>query len=550
MASRKPVLATAKAQAPRKAPVKAKTTGKRATAAPTRNPNVREVQTPLTPAPKSNHATTKPALSRTIQKTQAFDPQNFLLSNMFQTDPVFNAIHFKWSDRQQHGRIAYDSMYKHAAAGAPFDTLVAFLKSYRPIFKPAGTSPSDKQKQLAAFANEQLRRLGASGDSRQGYEKLIEWFGQGLKYGFCLAEMVTVVEPWQGQARVQIDSVISMPQASLDSGYNPLEEWGETITSFGDPRYRCFDMDLRGKVTAVHQYFRTGGNMWRVTWTGPEMLSLMHYTHGGTEGNPYGQSLFFTAFYHWGALYTVEQMEDAFMDAGLPYLGISYKTPDGRPSPALHDQVIEVLRQQDPTTRAMILPNATYQSVAASNPAFTDQADKKKHELRAYIRECIFGAQLTSAGAAKELDARNAIQVFFKYFLPSLQREIGTVLTWQFARRLIDANWSNLAQEDYPEVEFQNTLDNDLRVAMPLLQMLVPFIDSDRLGEFMERMVPGFDGTWVPTDHKDSVSEKRQIVDPAANAPGAGPPTKQEGSPDVNTHGQTENAGGSTDTAV
>lgn len=480
-----------------------------------------ESESPITidqaPDIPSNHATASAVLSpKSEPKVSIFDPAYFRLSSQID-DPTYQALSlFKWSDRQQHGRLAYDTMYKHPAVAAAFDTIISFLKSYRPLFKPSVSDPTEKQRLLADFANEQLRRLGSSGDPRQGYEKVIEWFGQGLKYGFSIAEMGTEHSPWRGQRRIQIRRIVPLPQATLDHGYNPLEEFGQTMASNPDVRYRCFDLDASGRIREVIQFHHAGSTE-QVTWSGGELLRLLIYTHGGGEGNPYGQSLFYTAFYPWAALYTIEQMEEAFMDASLPYLTASYKTPDGRPSPALHDQMLEVLKKQDPVLRLLIGPDMTFGSAAASNPSFTTHATAKKAELRRYILNAIFGIPVISGEASNELDARNSISVFFKSILPGLLREVATLLTWQFARRLIDANWSGLNTEDYPTLEFTNTLDNDLRVATPILQQVLPMVASDRLGEMLERTIQGFDRNWIPDSHSSSVSVQRPSPDKQAN---------------------------------
>ena len=472
-------------------------------------------------------------------KGRAFDPR--LSSGI--TDPVYRTLHdFKWSDRQQHGRLAYDTMYKHGAVSAPFDTRTAFLKAYRPIFKPSSSSPTERQKQIARFCNEQLRRLGSSGDPRQGYEKLIEWFAQGMKYGFSIAEMHTAPAPFEGQSRIQIQRVVPLPQASLDHGFVPHEEFGQGMTAITDVRYRCLGIDDAGNITKAVQFWSNGNERDEIAWSGPELLSLLIYTHGGGEGNPYGQSDLYTCFAHWASIYTLEQMEEAFLDAALPYLTLSYKTPDGRPSPELHTQFLEVISKQDPTVRALAAPDATFGSAAASNPSFTEHATKKKEELRRYIFDCIFGMASMGSASRTELDTRNATDTFFRYILPALQKEISTVLTWQFARRLVDANWSNLSSEDYPQLVFQNTLGNDLRISMPLLQQVLPFVDSKRLGEFLENMVPNFDGNWIPDSHSESVMEDRAPSDPAV-AGKSTPPLHQEGTPESRSDGSSKSVG-------
>jgi len=499
---------------------------------------------PLPPGP-STKAESEAALAPGSAKMAVFDPTAYRLSGAVQ-DPIFLALQqFKWSDRQQHGRIAYDTMYKHPAVAAIFDSLILFLKSYRPLFKPAGSNPTDLQKELAAFANEQLRRLGVSGDARQGYEKLIDGFiAQGLKYGFSLAEMETVSAPWNGQRAIQIRRILPLPQATLDNGFVPLEEFGQGILTSFDVRYHCIEQNERGDILAVHQFYRNGTATDQITWRGNELQRLLHFVHEGGEGNPYGKSMFFSAFYAWAALYAIEAMEEAFLDAGLPYLTASYKTKDGVPSPALHAQFLEIISQQDPALRAFIMPDTTFSSVAPSNPSFTEHVTRKKDELRRYIQNCIFGVPVSASHMGNELDARNSIQVFFNYLLPALQREISTLLTWQFSRRLIDANWSRskVAESDYPELVFVTRDDNGLRIATPIIQQILRFVRYDRMGEALERMVDGFDGSWIATDPADTFESHFGAMNPAAGST-VGQPTKPENTPDTKLTGDTSSIG-------
>lgn len=504
-----------------------------------------------TPAPPSNHATTSQAISPT-SKPQAsiYQPWEYQMSKRLSyEDPLFAALRFKWADFQHIGRQTFDTMYKHPAVAAPFDSLISFLKSYRPMFKPVGANPTKEQKQYADFSNEQIRRLGAIGDPRQGWECVVDWFSVGLKYGFTLAEMETVGAAWRGQRRTQIKRIIPLPQGTLDNGATILEELGQGIMPGNHPRYHCFVLDDKGTVLAVRQFHYSQGGPQSIEWTGGKLLRILHFAHNSTEGNPFGRSMFFSAFYPWSDLYTLEQMEAAFLDASMPYLTVSYKTPDGRSSPAMHAQVLEIIKQQDPSTRALIMPDTTFGSVAPSNPSFTEHVTAKKDELRRYIFNAIMGIPVMNSNVGNELDARNAIQVFFKYLVPSLQREISTLMTWQFSRRLIDANWSGLSESDYPELVFQNTLDNDVRVAMPLLQQILPFVDHTRIGEMLQSLVPGFERDWIPTTHEQSMQIQRAAPDPAV-AGKSSPPTKQPGTPDTQHTGTTSNLGSEMDTKV
>lgn len=500
------------------------------------------------PPPPSNptQAQIRSAVRPGPSKTSAFDPYVAKLSYYIQ-NPIFTAIHGKWSDRQQHGRIAYDAMMAHGAVSGPCGALKAYLQSYKPMFKSRQSSPTERQKMLADFANAQLDRLGASGDPRQGWGKVVEWFYQGLRYGFSLAEMETVEEPWNGKPKVQINRIVPFPQASLDLGFIPKEEFGESVVALVDPRYRCFIMDPNGRITRVVQYWR-GVNAYgklntelQIVWEGKEMLRLLHFVHGGGEGNPFGESILFSAYRHWASLYTIELMEDAFLDTSLPYLAISYKTPDGRPSPEIHNQFLSAVTDQDPTKRVLALPDTTYTSVAPSNPNFTDHVEKKIHRLERHITQAI-GVPMTlyAEGTGKEANTRELVSVFFTNYLPSILSEISELMTWQFAKRLIDANWTNVQDEDYPIMTFRMVQNEDLRIAMPLLQQILNLVDSDKVGEFLQAYIPGFDRDYIPDSHKQSVAAKRQPTDPAASAKGQ-PPQKEVGTRDTVRTGKSSN---------
>lgn len=506
-------------------------------------------------ATSEDRAETSRALTPGNGKASVFDPQVLRASNHVH-DAVFSAIRtstqFKWRDSQQIGRTALDTMLKHAAVAGPYRSLIEFCKAYQPHFKPSGQDPTPLQRQLADFANEQIRRLGSSGDGRQGWEKFIDGpIAQAFLYGFSLAEMETVRAPWGGQSRIQINRIIPLPQASLDSGFVPMEEFGQGISSFTDPRYACFEMDSAGRITAIHQFLHNGSHG-KISWVGGEMRRILHFVHAGGEGNPYGQSILYTAYYHWSNLYVAESIERVFMDTALPYLWASYKTQDGRPSPEAHADLLKILTEQDPALRFLIGPDMTFGSVAPSNPAATEHFRIVKDEERRYIANCIFGVPVMSGSASNELDARNVIQVFFKYFMRALQREVETFITWQFAKPLIDANWSGLNESDYPQLVFQNTLDNDLRTSMPLLQQLLPMLDSNRLGEFAQAMIPGFDSNWVAAEQVQTVSAFYGLsADPSAgNTSNGTPPTKQPGTTEQPQTGTKTGLSGRVDTAV
>lgn len=481
-------------------------------------------------------------------RSSPFNPYVLAASRLVKDKPLFTAVNGKWADRQQHGRLPYDAMMSHGIVSGPFGSLAAYLKSYKPLFKPRNASPTERQKMLADFANAQIDRLASSGDPRQGWGKVIEWFAMGLRYGFTLSEMETVLEAWRGRPRVQVGRLVPLPQASLDLGFIPREEFGENIISGVDPRYRCFEMDNHGRITAVHQYWRdvnspaVASKENRTTWVGQDLLRILHYARGGADGNPFGESILFPAYRHWASYYTLECEEDVFLNTSLPYLGVSYKTPDGRPSPAIHDAILKAIEEQDPARRLLVLPDATYSSVAPSNPNFTDHVEKKMVRLLHLISEAIgVPHPVYAESAGREASTREIIAVFFGNFLPSILSDISDVMTWQFSKRLIDANWTNVQNEDYPVLTFRMVLNEDIRVAMPLLQQSLNMVDTDKLGDFLQSFVPGFDRDFIPINHSQSVASRRMPTEPAKTNQ---PPRKEPGSIDQNGHGRTGNPSG------
>jgi hypothetical protein len=478
-----------------------------------------------------------------------FETHDLSLKKMVKDDPIFAALQSKWPDKQHIGRLSYEAMLLHGSVAGPMNALTNYLKSYRPQYHPPNANATERQKMFADFLNDQLNRLGQDGDPRQGYSQLMEWFCQGLTYGFVLAEMETVVEYWNEKPRIQVNRILPLPQASLDAGLVPRAEYGENLWSNFDVRYRCFQMDpVGGRITAVTQYFQHSTDQAAVTWAGPELQRILHYAHRGGQGNPFGESILLPAWPHWSSLYVLEAMEEAFLDAGLPYLTFSYKTPDGRPSPAMHQQVLDTIRQQDPQLRAFIMADTTFGSVSPSNPNFTEHAFRRKSELRSYISNSIFGQAPSQSDAevSQQSNIRELLGMFSRNILPSLLEEFASVLTWQFGKRLIDSNWTNVKTSDYPRVSFTTVLNDELRVSLPLLQMLIPYIDSDRLGEFAQTMIPSFDAAWIPQSHKQSVALQREMPDPASGNQRGGetpktPGGKAPGTPDTNPTGSTSN---------
>lgn len=485
-------------------------------------------------------------------KARVIDPTMGRLSS-FVDDPIFTAIHGKWRDRQARSRLAYEAMYKHPVPHTAFKFLLAVLKCYQPKFKPSVRDPSDKQKEISDFAQVQLASLGVSGDARQGYNKLIDGFiGQGLEFGFSLSEMVTEIRRWRKKAMVQIKKVRVLPQASLDAGFIPREEFGDVMLNSVDPRYRCFKMDIDGEILAYYQFYKTtmtNDPMTQVSWEGNERKRILHFTHLGGDDNPFGESIFFGAYLPWTELFTREQLEAVFLDKALPLTVISYDAETTQP--AFHKQVEELWQNYDPLNRILTARKVTPHLLTPTSDAFAKHITENKKELREQVTEAILVPKPTYglASGTSNGDQRELIQVFFRFIVPSYLMEVAEVLQNQFARRLIDSNYNSLEPEDYPTVKFSFILDNDLRVAQQLITQILPLVDSARLGEVMSTILPWWESDWIPEDHNSSVQMQRGLT----TTPGSGdgtPPTKQPGSDRQRMDGQTGNIGGETQTGV
>lgn len=475
-----------------------------------------------------------------LQKSAIFDPlYSKAVSQRIASDAIWNAIHFKWRDTQQLGRLAVDAMLQHAAVSTPHDFLTAFLKCYSCSYVPQGRNPTERQKMLAEFMNDQIGRLPMSGDPRQGWTRVMDWFAQGLRYGFTLAEVIPAIAPWgeKSQRLVQVERLVALPQATLDAGYVPLEEFGQSLLAgTGDRRYRCFDISDKGDIDAYVQ-FNGFSDQDRIEWRTPQdRLRILHFIHRGGESSPYGQPLSFAAYRHWSSLYTIELMEEAALEAARSILFVSYRTPDGVPSPELHAKVVEAIQNGGPV---MVVPNGDAKAVSPFNKEFTDHITQKKKELRKYITQSMMvPTSLYSETEDSQSDGKALMANSFKRVYPSFLLEFSDVMTWQFGRRLIDANWSRVNPEDYPVLKFNIMLDEDIKAATAILQQALPHVASDKLGEFLSFMMPGgFDPDWIASTHAKSVSQMRPLE--AADAPAGSPqaqsftnPGKPAGTPD------------------
>lgn len=464
-----------------------------------------------------------------------YDPALRRLTSATQDDPIFTAIQGAWRDRQQHGRLAYEAMAKHPEVSSAFNAWLDFITAHPPTARPKAPRPTAKQKEIADFANHILDR--------------IDWplfvdgcVGQGLQFGFSLTEITTEVARWRGRDYITLANLWHMPQASLDSGYVPREEYGE-LSLRSDPRYRCFVTDERGRIERVYQFFKgTNSSTSQVEWAGPDLERILHYRHKGGDGNPFGESIFYSAFYAWSDLYFLERIERTFLDMGLPILLISYKTVDGIPRPATHAEIKDILEKQEisGTRRVLVLPDASGTSVAPSNPNFTEHISKVKEELRLAIRKAMGLPQpLIAENFLKEADSRNIVQVFFKYTLKARLAEVGRHLDLLLAR-FVRANYSGLDLEDYPKTTWSIVTENEQRVFQEVFKTMMERLDSAKLGEVIHRVWGFIEADDFPLAHEDSVNVQRPLRDTNDEPNSALPPTKQPGAQRRRTDGQTE----------
>lgn len=463
-------------------------------------------------------------------------------------DPVARALDTQWKDRQQHGRLAYEMMMRHQAVRTPFEFWLAFLKSIDVSFSAPQDDPSEKQQELAAFANAQLKRVG--------WTSFVDGLvGNGLEFGFGLAEMSTTVERWRDRPFVQIDDVNVLPQASLDDAMQPREDLNE-LAGIQTPSYNCFDYDDRGNVVAVKQY-ATSTNNDTVEWSTPqERLRILHFKHKGGDGNPFGEPLLFTAFYHWADLYMLDRREQIFLENAFPYITARYNSDSGESRQELNKRLTTLISEQDPARRLLAGPVEEFGKVTASDAEFAEHIERRKRELRTAISHSMLvpmGMYHSQQGA--DIDTREMVQLFLKFTLPSILNEIADMMEDQFAKRLIDSNYSNVQPDDYPEFKHRLFLSNDRRIVLPFLQRVLPHVDSDRLGEMLEDMLPRFEEEWIADTHEDSVAVQRPEpednpnlpvdLDPpeGSDQPGTPSPDGEEGENQRRDDGETQPVG-------
>lgn len=494
------------------------------------------VDTKTAPASVVPAATRESLPPASFRKADYFDPE---IRSQVMRDPVATAIMGSWRNRQQYGRVAYEQMMQHPAVAAPFRNILSVLKSIRVSYVAPQAEPTDRQREMADFLNAQIKRLE--------WTKIVDgWFGQGLMHGFSLAEMTTCVERWRGRPYVQIHQIVPLPQESLDDGSSMSEAWLGANSVF-NPSYTCFDFDERGAIVGYHQYRRSMGDTSATSWTTrQERNRILHYKSGGGDGNPFGESIFYPAFKVWSDLYLLEVMEQVFLENSLPWLTASYQGDEVKP--VLHDLFTAYISEQDPSKRVLIGNNITFGKVSASDPDYANHITEKKRELRDYITHAVLMPNsFYRETGLKDLDTRNLVQVFLKFVLPSLLDEIGEAMTKQFGKRLIDSNYSNVEQDDYPVFRWRFVTPNDLRLIGQMLSMAMPHLNSEKLGEVFAEYVPMFQGEYIAKNHNDSVAMKRPTSMPETESGPNDPPPKEEGEDRERVDGQTENAGSGVD---
>jgi len=418
----------------------------------------------------------------------------------------------KWADRQDHGRLIQEEMVRHPAVEAPYEVILNFLKSIRGHYSSPNRKVDNRQAEMSEFLNAQVARLGSTGDANDSWTMLVDGlFGLGLRHGFSLGEMDIVTENYRNRPMKQIRRILTLPQSSLDNGIVPRKELG--VQYQVDARYHCFDTDDKGRITGVHQYRDTeltiGGQRPDViSWTGERLNNILHFKHKGGDGNPYGQSLFWSAFDPWSKLYLLEEIEQIHLTLNaVPFMTVNRKAD--RPSPDFNQAIKDSVEERG-EFNLVIANNAEFGSWTAANESFTKHIKQNKDELRQYIAQSLLTpAPIYEESTVNEQNFRDMLVVFLKYRLPAIAKEIADFMTWQFGKRLIDANYSNVDITEYPRFEFDTILDSEIKEAIPVIQQALPYMDSERLPEILSFYLPGFRREWVPEKYGDSVEVKR-----------------------------------------
>lgn len=463
-------------------------------------------------------------------------------------DPLFaHVTEGQWRDTQQHSRVVYDLMMRDPAVSGTFNLILAAILSVEVDFRSQVASPTDTQQEMADFLNTQLKRLNLKGSYRDGWSKFVHGvIRNAFQYGFGLAELGTEIENWKGKPMVQLDEVRTLPQASLDEG-SMFGNKQIRPDAMGKLDYTCFQFTDSGKVRA---YVQNAGQKDPKEWETPrDKVRMLHMVHRGGDGNPFGQSMLWDAYWPWADKYSIERIEQWHLEHAQSIITHSYDSDV--PLPEMHKEFVEQLSQTTDGVPAVSGPRAEFGTLSTIDENYSEHVSKKQAQLNKAISKAMLVPEtLITETEEGDVDSRNLVQVFFKYRFPALLAEVGELLTWQLGKRLIDANYSNVEVDDYPVARFKVKLDNDLRIQIPLLTQLLPYMDSDRLGEAMEGLLNGVQREWFPEEHEDSVAVQRPLdkFEPEGVDAFTDPPQKEQGETRNRTDGQTENVGQQVDT--
>lgn len=511
---------------------------------------------PAPAAPMNGHVRTVPDLKPMVYvappgnvKREVIDPltgfKSSLRSLIPKSDIYWTLVKFR--DRQQYGRIAYETAYKHEVVGAAFKARIALLTSKKPLFKPRHRDATQTQQDMADFYNHLVENLH--------WNKYIEgYIGSGLEFGFSLGEIVTKFGTWNNSDAILLDYLAVLPQATLDHGFIPRNEYSEIHFS-RDNRYRCFDLDVKGRIEAYKQFDYNGSKENVVEWRGPEMQKILHFVHGGGDGNPYGESALYHTMGAWLNLYAIERMEDAFLDTSQPWLFGTYKTQNGETRAKVHEGAKEALSKAhvDGSRRFLMWADGDLKSVAPSNENFTDHIFRKKAELEARIWQTLLVPKsIIAETSTSDGDNRSLSQVYFRNTIKSDLEEIGENLS-DLCLRIARMNFTNIQSEDIPVCTWSLVTENEMRVAQGLLTALLPHVESDLLPEFAHSMFDFVDPRFIAVEHGDSVEMKRpkqevmlkmeeqETMEDSEDMSTNQPPPKEPGEERRRLDGQTDN---------
>lgn len=496
-------------------------------------------------APSNGHIKTVPEAQVAVArqpvgevKREVFDPTSLRssLKALIPHDDLYWALENQYRDRQQYGRIAYETAYKHEVVGSAFKSRLALITSKKPTFRPRDREPTPTQQDMADFYNNLVESLQ--------WSKFIEGFiGQGWEFGFDLAEIVTKFGTWKNNDAILLDYLAILPQASLDHGFIPRGEYNELFRE-QDNRYRCFEFDSKGRIEAYKQFAYTNNKEHIIKWAGRDMQRILHFTHRGGDGNPYGESALYHTMPPWLNMYAVERMEDAFLDTSQPWLFGTYKTANGETRAKVHEGAKEALSKAhvDAARRFLMWADGDLKSVAPSNENFTDHIFKKKAELEARIwQSLLIPKSAVAETSTSDGDNRNLIQVYFKHVIKSDLDEVGGILS-DLCLRIARMNFTNIKPEDIPVCTWSLVTENEMRVAQSILVALLPHLDSETLPEFVHSLFDFVDPKFIAEDHDDSVAVKRPSQEAMLKEQEMAnePPPKEPGEERVRMDGQTD----------